>query len=184
MACVFLLSNMAFAAQTGVERDTVVKDVLVSQDEYIRAVAEHEKISYSEAETEIENARTIARVAPESVVTIQRSVTKRLNSSYTLKCTAYLDVARDNRTNNYIEILNVKAPYVDLVGPSLKSTMSGSTDFSICGTKATIYCNGTITYALPTAALSVGGLGVSLGTNVTGDRLYRYDVSTTFVFVV
>lgn len=183
MACVFFFGTMAFPMHAK-GNDVVVEDVVVTQGEYIKAVAEYEQISYSEAAEEIEKTRNIARVEPESVVTIHRTVMKKVKTIYDLRCSAYLDVVRDNRTGRYIEILAVRAPYVDLSGNSIGATMSGSTSYTIATTKATVYCNGSIIYTVPSNTMSVNFPGISVGTTVSGDKIYRYDVNTTFVFVV
>lgn len=93
-------------------------------------------------------------------------------------------MVRDNSTNKYIEITKVISPYVDLDGPSIRSTMSGNYEPDYSGKKATVYCNGTITYTAPQTTVSINYPGVSIGTNVSGDTNYRYNVSATFVFTV
>lgn len=184
-----MMVNSAFAAtnkESNLEDDSdvIIIDEIISEDEYIAVVAKSENLTCEEAKELIANDREIARVAPESVVTIHRTVTKKVNNDFSLQCSAYLDVVRDNRTSDYIEITAVRAPYVDLVGPSIKSTMSGNTDYTISGTKATVYCNGSITYSAPSTSVSVNFPGVSVSTDVSGNIVYRYSVNTTFVFLV
>lgn len=185
LASVFFFGNMAFPSYASESGDVVIEDVIVTKDEYIKAVAEYEQISYSMAAQEIENTRNIARVAPESVVTIHRTVTEPVNGSYTLRCSAYLEVVRDNRTSRFIEIISVQAPYVDLVGTSVNATMSGSTSYTVDKKVAQVFCNGTITYTVPGNTVSIELLpGISLGTTASGDLKYRYNVNKIFRFTV
>lgn len=185
LSCSILVGNVSIGLSAKENEDVMVKDVIVSQEEYIQAISKYENLPYKEAEEEIRLDRIQARVDPESVVTILRSVTRKVNSSFYLRCTAYLDVVRDNLTNRYIEIIDVKAPNVDLAGPCTDSAMSGSCSSSCSGTSATVYCNGSITYTISTSA-SIGTdiLGVQVGVSVGGNTIYRYPVSTTFVFTV
>ena len=121
----------------------------------------------------MKNEIAIARVPAESVVTISRSVTKTVNSDFKLRCTAYLQVVRDNSTNKYIEITKVLSPYVDLEGLSIRSTMSGNPEAEWSGKKATVYCNGTITYTAPQTTVSINYPGVSIGTKC----IWGYELS-------
>lgn len=186
MVFTLLITNAVFAATDDYEKNEidVVEDKIITKEEYIEAVAEYKNLTYSEAEQEMKNEIAIARVPAESVVTISRSVTKTVNSDFKLRCTAYLQVVRDNSTNKYIEITKVLSPYVDLEGPSIRSTMSGNPEAEWSGKKATVYCNGTITYTAPQTTVSINYPGVSIGTNVSGDTNYRYNVSKTFVFSI
>lgn len=168
------------------EKDGIsIKDIEVTQEEYVKAVANNENISLSEAEKEIQQDRVQARVNPESVVTISRTVSKRINPSFTLNCTAYLDVVRDNLTSQYIEIVAVRSPYVYLSGAVSTSTMSGSVSSSHSGRNATVYFNGSIIYTLSTnVSVGVNILGISIGVGAGGNTQYQYSVSTTFGFAV
>lgn len=86
LSSVFFFGNMAFPSYASESDDVVIEDVIVIKDEYIKAVAEYEQISYSEAAQEIENTRNIARVNPESVVTIHRTVTEPVKLHFKVLC--------------------------------------------------------------------------------------------------
>lgn len=182
MCVVMVVSSSVFAAD---ESDGVyTKDVVVTEEEYIRAVAEYEQMSYSEAKEKVEQKIINARVEPESVVQILRTAEKNVNGDFKLTCRTYLTVVRDNLTGDYLEILSVDSPHVDLAGPTVKTEYSGAVSDVIDGKKATISCNGTITYSVASTSVSVNLPGISVGTDVTGNVIYRYSVSTHFVFVV
>lgn len=185
LSCLIVAGNVTVRLNAKENEDIIVQDKIVSQEEYIHTVSKYENLSYKEAAEEIKQDRIQARVEPESVVTILRSVTKVVNGSFSLTCTAYLDVVRDNLTNKYIEIIAVRAPYVDLTGPITDSTMSGSYSPVYSGTRATVYCNGAVTYTLSTSA-SIGTdiQGVQVGFSAGGNTIYRYPISTSFVFIV
>lgn len=165
----------------------IVTDRIVSEEEYINAVAQSYNLSYEEAKTFINENRKAARIDPETVVDIHRSVSKKVNKDFELQCSVYMEVVRDNMNHDYIEILAVRAPNVSLVGPYVNVKMGSSAlEAEVTGTKAaTVYCNGTIEYTIPatvSSGFSFPGVGVSVG--VGYDINYSYDVSEQFNFTI
>lgn len=158
------------------------EDIILSDDEYFKVISELENISYAEAKEKILSERLVNRSDTEQVVNILKTVEKKINNHFTLKCSAYLEVAQDKLSKKYIEILNVRAPYVDLSGVTLNSTMSGSLDPKIENNKTvTIFCNGSITYTI-SKSVNIGAdiLGVNIGEGQNNDWIYRYDVHEKF----
>lgn len=180
-------SSLIVMASNTISDDISIENRIVSDSEYINLVAAEENISYSEAERLIYENRKAARIDPETVVDIHRSVSKKVNKDFELQCSVYMEVVRDNMNHDYIEILAVRAPNVSLVGPYVNAKMGSSAlEAEVTGTKAaTVYCNGTIEYTIPatvSSGFSFPGVGVSVG--VGYDINYSYDVSEQFNFTI
>lgn len=165
-----------------------ISEEIISEEEYIHIVAQNYKISYDEAQNYINETRKEARVEPESVVNIKRSVTNKVNKDFVLRCTVYMEVVRDNMNGGkYIEILSILSPLASLEGPHVNVQMGDSTSTGkvISPKEAKVYTNGNIQYTIP---YSVSGSfsfpGVSIGGTVGYDVIYSYDVSTTFTFTI
>ena len=126
MSFTSVLADTEPLKEIDVTDDVETVDRIVSDYEYFTAVVEYEGISYNDAKTKVTQARKLLRGSPESIVTIHRTVTKSTTPDFTLKCSAYLEVVRDNITGNYIEIPEVIAPYVDLSGPTIDTTSSST----------------------------------------------------------
>ena len=179
-------SNFPCMAATSVKNEKVV-DRIVSEKEFVEVVAKEKNISYEEAEEFILQKRNKSRAMPESVVTIHRTVYKNINSDYKLKCSAYLEVVRDNLTNDYIEIVGVYAPYVGIDGNTLNVTMDGVPSKIFSGKTATIYYTGTITFSISydvSMELNIPGKLISGGGSTGDTRYYRYSVDANFIFNV
>lgn len=173
-------SNMGVYAKTSDDNVRVV-DTIISREEYISAIAKYEGTKYEEAESTIFSQTDITRLPPESVVVIHRKIYKTINSAWDLVCSVYIEALRDNRTSDYIEIVAVRAPYVDLeyFSDPVGATMNGNAEASFSGTTVTIYYNGSVTYSIEGLDVSIELLpGVSVGGS--SSILYRYSVSTTF----
>ncbi len=166
--------------------EDIVVDKIVSEEEYIQAVANYEKIDYDDAKEMIYAERNKTRALPESVVVIHRTIYKNVKSgtegTWQLMCQVYIEAIRDNTTNDYIGIQAVRAPYVDMVfnNNPLGATTNGTAEATFSGTKVTVYYNGSITYSIKGLNISVD---VAPGVSVSGDTGFdvRYSVNTTFV---
>lgn len=179
-------SNFPCMAATSAKNEEVV-DRIVSEKEFVEVVANEKNISYEEAEEFILQERKGSRATPESVVTIHRTVYKTLNSKYKLKCSAYLEVVRDNLTNDYIEIVGVYSPYVSIDGNTLNTTMDGVPSKVFSGKTATIYYAGTITFSVSydiAMEVDIPGTPISVGGSTGDTCYYRYSVNTKFIFNV
>lgn len=166
------------------DKDGFATDVILSQEEYIEAVAAHENISYTQAEEKIAQTRAAANADPEQVVTILKTLKKTAKGEYALKCSAYLDVLKDSETGEYLEIIGVNMPAVDMSGPECNATMSGAIEAEISGTRATLYCNGGVEYLVASAAVSEKLPGVYVRDGTAGTVFYKYDISNIFTLQV
>ena len=104
-----------------------------------------------------------------------------------MKCSAYLEVVRDNLTNDYIEIVGVYSPYVSIDGNTLNTTMDGVPSKVFSGKTATIYYAGTITFSVSydiAMEVDIPGTPISVGGSTGDTCYYRYSVNTKFIFNV
>lgn len=177
--------SLIVMASNTISDDISIENRIVSDSEYINLVAAEENISYSEAERLIYENRKAARIDPESVVILERTVTKKVNRDFELKCTAFLEVLRDNAHRQYIEILSIKSPNVSLVGTHVNASMgSAGVEGKVeSKTEAKVYCNGSIQYSISTdVSASLDPPGYSIGGGVGTTENYVYDVNSIFHF--
>ena len=96
--------SLIVMASNTISDDISIENRIVSDSEYINLVAAEENISYSEAERLIYENRKVARIDPETVVDIHRSVSKKVNKDFELQCSVYMEVVQDNMNHDYIDI--------------------------------------------------------------------------------
>ncbi len=170
--------NINALAKEGIDANEVIKDQVISFEEFADATGEAKE---KEEIIDSLNEMQIQRAPSESVVTIRRVVTKKVQAGVTLQCAAYLVVVRDNVRNVYIQTLEVRSPYVTIAEAVSNISSSGSASVSISGTTATIHYNGEIFFDLYNSiTVSAGGL-VQVGTSTGNAIRYRYTVGTQFV---
>lgn len=160
---------------------------IISESEYVAFIAEENNISYDEARKLIEQKRKEERINPESVVMVKKSVTKKITKDFTLECTAFLEILKDEAHRQYIEILSVTSPTVSLVGKHINASMNEVALEGKVDSKKTakVYCNGAIQYSVSTEVSGSLDLpGYSVGVGVGGTENYVYNVSTIFPFYI
>lgn len=198
---IFLLSGVSVYAQETktVDDERLVEESIcevntskvvervVSDEEFIWVLAENKQISYEEAEKMLLSEKKETRASSESVVVIHRTVYENSNYDYKLRCSAYLEVVRDNVTGDYLEILEIYEPHVDFEGETINTTINGNAEGKVLTgkKKAVVYFNGIVDFAVSySISTSVSLPGVSIGGSVGNTQYYRYDTNEEFYFVI